>query len=276
MEEARPAAPIVPYLSFDGQARQALELYRSIFGGELQIRTFEDFGTPEPPDPRRVMHGVLVTPLGYTLMAWDLPDRVEHDLGATVSLYIRAERPLVHDYFRQLLHGGHVELPLQHQPWGGEVGTVRDPFGVRWMFRAEESPDAPATSTQVPRRSAEDLDRLLDRLATQDFRSKFRLRGRDRAIVDLRGITTVRKHAEDIVRKRIAPSEPVKDGRQTPYRGHPVFVAQHATATCCRSCLSKWHHIRVGRALNEDQITYVVDVICQWIRREYAPQDPPK
>jgi hypothetical protein len=81
------------------------------------------------------------------------------------------------------------------------------------------------------------LDARLHRIGQHHFRAKFRLRGRDRAVVDLRGITTVRRHAEELVGRRLAPAEPRNDGRQTPYRGHPVFVAQHATGTCCRTCL---------------------------------------
>jgi hypothetical protein len=70
---------------------------------------------------------------------------------------------------------------------------------------------------------------------------------------------------------RLAAAQPRNDGRQTPYRGHPVFVAQHATATCCRTCLAKWHGVPAGVALSEEQQGYVVDVICRWIGRELAP-----
>ncbi len=80
----------------------------------------------------------------------------------------------------------------------------------------------------------------------------------------------VRRHAGDLLAKRLAPAEPYKDGKQTPYRGHPVFVAQHATATCCRSCLERNHEIPKGRELTRDELDYVVDVICRWIERERA------
>jgi hypothetical protein len=66
----------------------------------------------------------------------------------------------------------------------------------------------------------------------------------------------------------VAPAAPHKDGKQTPYRGHPVFVAQHATATCCRTCLERWHELSKGRELTPEQQRYVVDVICRWIDRE--------
>jgi hypothetical protein len=94
-------------------------------------------------------------------------------------------------------------------------------------------------------------------------------------MVDLRGIATIRKHAEELVEQRLAPAEPRNDGRQTPYRGHPVFVAQHATATCCRTCLARWHSIPAGRALNDAEQRYVVDVICRWVVGQHAHQGPP-
>ncbi|MFD3592035.1 DUF4186 domain-containing protein [Nocardia sp. NPDC058640] len=121
----------------------------------------------------------------------------------------------------------------------------------------------------------DDLDAKLRRIGQQPFRAKFRLYGRDRAIVDLRGIVTVRKHAEELIGTRLAPAEPRNDGKQTPYRGHPVFVAQHATATCCRTCLSKWHDIPAGHALTDPERTYVIDVITRWITLQYAPGAPP-
>lgn len=78
-------------------------------------------------------------------------------------------------------------------------------------------------------------------------------------------------HARDLIFKRLAPASPFKDGKQTPYRGHPVFVAQHATATCCRSCLQRWHGIPKGHELSTAEQRYVVDVICRWIERESKP-----
>jgi hypothetical protein len=81
------------------------------------------------------------------------------------------------------------------------------------------------------------------------------------------------EHAAEMIERRLAPAYPVRDGKQTPLRGHPVFVAQHATATCCRGCLEKWHGIPRGRALSDPEQRYVVDVIDQWLRREdpHAP-----
>ncbi|MES4887786.1 DUF4186 domain-containing protein [Streptomyces sp. NPDC096012] len=118
------------------------------------------------------------------------------------------------------------------------------------------------------RRALRILDQRLDALARQPFRARFHLRGRDRATAELKGPATVRRHAYELIDKRLAPAEPYKDGKQTPYRGHPVFVAQHATATCCRGCLQRWHGIPKGRQLTDAEHAYVVDVICRWIERE--------
>ena len=114
----------------------------------------------------------------------------------------------------------------------------------------------------------EELDQKLDAIARHPFRAKFHLRGRERLTAELSDPATMRLHAHDLIARRLAPAEPVKDGRQTPYRGHPVFVAQHATATCCRTCLERSHQIPKGRPLSRAERAYVVDVICRWIERE--------
>jgi hypothetical protein len=116
----------------------------------------------------------------------------------------------------------------------------------------------------------ESLDQRLETIARHPFRAKFHLRGRDRVTAELNSPATLRRHAYDLIGKRLAPAEPYKDGKQTPYRGHPVFVAQHATATCCRTCLQRWHHIPKGRELTREERNYVVDVISRWIEREVA------
>jgi hypothetical protein len=114
------------------------------------------------------------------------------------------------------------------------------------------------------------IDARLRALARQPFRARFHLRGRDAATVELRGMEVIRRHAADLLGRRLAPAEPDKDGKQTPYRGHPVFVAQHATATCCRGCLERWHGIAKGRELTADEQAYAVDVICRWIETDLA------
>jgi hypothetical protein len=119
-----------------------------------------------------------------------------------------------------------------------------------------------------------EIDARLDRIGRHPFRATFHLDGRDRATAELRGLATMRAHAAELVGDRLAPAEPRNDGKQTPYRGHPVFVAQHATATCCRSCLLRWHGIAKGCALTREERAYVVDVISRWIERELAPGRP--
>jgi hypothetical protein len=115
------------------------------------------------------------------------------------------------------------------------------------------------------------IDRRLERIGQHPFRAKFRLHGRDRATAELRGEPVIRQHACELIRTRLAPAAPYKDGKQTPYRGHPVFVAQHASATCCRTCLERWHEIPKGHELTAEEQAYVVDVICRWITREFHP-----
>lgn len=109
---------------------------------------------------------------------------------------------------------------------------------------------------------------LFQRLGQSEFRSSFSLKSNDRNYVREKGMDTVRKHAQDFIAKRLSPAAPENDGRQTPMRGHPVFVAQHATATCCRGCLAKWHGIAEGEALSESEQEYLADVIMEWIRRQ--------
>lgn len=109
---------------------------------------------------------------------------------------------------------------------------------------------------------------LWKRLSQSKFRSSFSLKSNDRYYVSEKGMDTVRSHAREFVQKRLAPACPHNDGKQTPMRGHPVFVAQHATAACCRGCLEKWHHIPQGRDLTESEQEYIVSVIMEWIDRQ--------
>ena len=110
-----------------------------------------------------------------------------------------------------------------------------------------------------------DLDRLFAALGRSAFRRRFRLRGKELAYLRERGLGAVVSHARDFVGRRLAPANPRDDGRQTPMRNHPVFVAQHATATCCRGCLEKWHRIPRGRPLTAEEQEHVVRVIARWL-----------
>lgn len=109
---------------------------------------------------------------------------------------------------------------------------------------------------------------LFERLGNSRFRSSFHLKQKDIDYINSKGMDTIREHARDFIAKREAPAVIPNDGKQTPMKGHPVFVAQHATATCCRGCICKWHKIHPGRELNEAQQEYLVDVIMTWIRNE--------
>jgi hypothetical protein len=100
------------------------------------------------------------------------------------------------------------------------------------------------------------------------FRSRFQLSDQDRQYIDAKGLETIHRHALDFVQNRIAPAFPTNDGKQTPFKGHPVFVAQHATATCCRECIEKWHRIRKGKALTDTEIDLIISLIMAWITRQ--------
>ena len=107
---------------------------------------------------------------------------------------------------------------------------------------------------------------IWDRLAKSKFRSRFKLRAKELDYIKEKGLDKIRSHAVDFIRDRVAPVEPVNDGKQTPMRGHPVFIAQHATATCCRGCIEKWHKFPKGIQLTEEQQEYLVNVIMEWIK----------
>lgn len=115
-----------------------------------------------------------------------------------------------------------------------------------------------------------DLDLLFSRLAESSFRQGFRLRGSELEYLRQKGLSTVLQHAGKFIEQRLAPAQPAKDGKQTPYRGHPVFVAQHATATCCRGCLEKWHSIPRGRPLTEQEREHVLATLERWLRMQSA------
>ena len=105
-------------------------------------------------------------------------------------------------------------------------------------------------------------------LSKSKFRSSFHLSKRDFDYIKSKGIDKVRSHAIDFIIKRLAPMNPINDGKQTPMHGHPVFVAQHATATCCRSCLYKWHKIKNNHDLTTEEIEYIVNLIMDYIDLE--------
>jgi hypothetical protein len=109
------------------------------------------------------------------------------------------------------------------------------------------------------------LDTVFTALKSSAFRQRFRLGPVERAYLAKKGLTTVLEHARDFIRDRLAPAEPRNDGKQTPMRGHPAFIAQHATGTCCRGCLAKWHGIPKGRELTADEQAHAVAAIRRWL-----------
>ena len=110
---------------------------------------------------------------------------------------------------------------------------------------------------------------ILDKLAKSKFRSSFHLNNKMKNYVQEKGIDTIKQHAYDITSERLAPTFPKNDGKQTPMRQvHPVFIAQHACACCCRSCLERWHHIPKGRKLTKKEIDYIVNLLLSWIEKE--------
>jgi len=112
------------------------------------------------------------------------------------------------------------------------------------------------------------LDEVFAALTKSAFRRRFHLRGKELAYLRSKGLPVVLAHAEDFIAKRLAPAVISNDGKQTPFRGHPVFVAQHATACCCRGCMEKWHRIPLGRELTPEEKTYVLSALERWLGEE--------
>ena len=110
------------------------------------------------------------------------------------------------------------------------------------------------------------MEELFSALSRSRFRSSFKLGAKESSYLNAKGIETIEAEACDFVTKRLAPANPKNDGKQTPMKNHPAFIAQHATATCCRKCLEKWHRIPKGRSLTERETEYVVSVILRWLR----------
>ncbi len=113
-----------------------------------------------------------------------------------------------------------------------------------------------------------DIIQVLCKLSNSKFRSSFHLKVKDFEYIDKKGIDTIESHAYDFVIKHLKDISKFNDGKQTPMKGHPVFIAQHATATCCRNCLKKWHFIEETHILTENECNYIVDIIMEWIKIE--------
>ncbi|MFE9577724.1 VOC family protein [Nocardia sp. NPDC006044] len=123
-----------PYLSFGDTARAALEFYREVFGGTLTISTFSEFSDADAPGADLVMHGVLETPSGFTLMAADTPPGMEYKPGSSISISLSGEDAAeLHGYWDRLAEAGTVSVPLERQMWGDEFGLCQDRYGIAWM-----------------------------------------------------------------------------------------------------------------------------------------------
>ena len=133
------ASRLNPYLNLNGTARQALEFYRGVFGGELNIMTFGDMGMADAPDADKIMHGQLETDAGYTIMAADVPSHMEYQAPAGFSVSLSGDdSDALRGYFEQLSAGGTVTMPLQKQVWGDEFGMCVDKFGVSWLVNISQ------------------------------------------------------------------------------------------------------------------------------------------
>jgi PhnB protein len=123
-----------PYLSFAGDARQAMEFYRSVFGGELTLNTYGESGAPDPEIADKVMHGMLSTPAGYALMASDTPPGMPHQPGNNVSISLSGDdADELRGYWEKLSDAADITVPLEKQMWGDEFGACVDRFGISWM-----------------------------------------------------------------------------------------------------------------------------------------------
>ncbi len=129
-----------PYLSFSDNARQAMEFYRDVFGGDLAMSTFGEMGGAAPGDENKIMHAQLETPAGYTLMASDTPPGMQRSGGSDISISLSGDdADDLRGYFAKLSEGGSVTIPLEKQMWGDEFGMCVDPFGVQWMVNIAQS-----------------------------------------------------------------------------------------------------------------------------------------
>jgi PhnB protein len=128
-----------PYLTFNGNARQAMELYTSVFGGNLALNTFAEFGTTDSPDAERIMHATLETATGYTIMASDVTSGMQYVPMAGCSVSLSGDdADILRGYWERLSTAGTITMPLEKQVWGDEFGMCVDQFGVSWMVNISQ------------------------------------------------------------------------------------------------------------------------------------------
>ena len=130
-----------PYISFSDNARQALEFYQDVFGGTLALNTFGEYGSPDTPEANQIMHGMLETDRGFTLMGADTPPGMEHNPGNNMAVSLSGDDANeLRGYWAKLSDGGSVSVPLEKQMWGDEFGMCVDRFGISWMVNITQPP----------------------------------------------------------------------------------------------------------------------------------------
>lgn len=128
------ASRLNPYISFPGNAREAMEFYKGVFGGSLALSTFGEYGQPDAPNADKIMHGMLETETGFTLMGADTPPGMEHNPGDNITVSLSGDdTDELHGYWDKLSGGGTVSVPMEKQMWGDEFGACVDQFGIPWM-----------------------------------------------------------------------------------------------------------------------------------------------
>ncbi len=138
------ASRLNPYISFAGDARQAMDFYERVFGGTLTLNTFGEFGAPDSPDADKIMHGMLETDGGFTIMGADTPSGTSHSAGDNVAVSLSGDdADDLRGYWEKLADGGTVSVPLEKQMWGDEFGMCVDQFGVPWMVNIAQSSTTP-------------------------------------------------------------------------------------------------------------------------------------
>ena len=135
------ASRLNPYVSFAGDARQAMEFYQEVFGGTVRLNTFGEYGAPDSPDADKIMHGMLETDRGFTLMGADTPPGMQHNPGTNIAISLSGDdADELRGYWDKLSAGGTVSVPLEKQMWGDEFGMCVDRFGIGWMVNVSQPP----------------------------------------------------------------------------------------------------------------------------------------
>jgi PhnB protein len=134
------ASRLNPYISFTDNARQAMEFYKEVFGGTLALNTFGEYGAKDAPEADNIMHGMLETSSGFTLMGADTPPGMDVQRGDNMAVSLSGDDvDELHGYWDKLADGGTVTVPLEKQMWGDEFGMCVDKFGVGWMVNITQA-----------------------------------------------------------------------------------------------------------------------------------------